>query len=375
MLQLKDLLLNHAQEIAQTDNRRLRIMVSGGKNLGKSTFCRYLMNSLLNKYSKVAYIETDIGQTEFTPSGALSLNILTSPIFGPPFTHLQKPVSSRFIGLTSPFNHPYYYLACINSLFDEYESMFSDESDLVPLIINTHGWTTGIGLEIIGKITLRAIPEHIVQFRGQHVSSVVDFGSIVNSSPDKDKFAGCQVHALNGASQTRPRGKAHEARELQLRSYFHNSLQSYHKSKWKNIRIRALFDVIPFSQVFYAINASLVGLCADDRTYSFQSSEEETFIKQNELPILLAEVPICRCLGLGIVKSIDMLSKTNELITPLSTDEMHKVNTLLPGRLAIPSEILLKNVNGDVPYHVSSQLSEEGSGSGAMAVNYKRILT
>ncbi|CAJ0895752.1 17689_t:CDS:2, partial [Entrophospora sp. SA101] len=58
------------------------------------------METGLIKCPKVAYLETDIGQSEFTPEGILSLNIIESPILG------------------------------------------------VPLIINTHGWVKGMGLDI-----------------------------------------------------------------------------------------------------------------------------------------------------------------------------------------------------------------------------------
>ncbi|CAJ0644541.1 16239_t:CDS:2 [Entrophospora sp. SA101] len=52
----------------------------GHKNVGKSSFSKYLLNRLLNVCPKVAYLETDIGQSEFTPEGILSLNIIESPI-------------------------------------------------------------------------------------------------------------------------------------------------------------------------------------------------------------------------------------------------------------------------------------------------------
>jgi len=45
------------------------------------------MNKLLifeknNRYDAVAYLETDVGQCEFTPSGLISLHIISEPVFG-----------------------------------------------------------------------------------------------------------------------------------------------------------------------------------------------------------------------------------------------------------------------------------------------------
>jgi len=51
-------------------------LICGAKNCGKTTFSRYLLNILLNKYTKVAYLDTDVGQPEFTPPAFLSLTIV-----------------------------------------------------------------------------------------------------------------------------------------------------------------------------------------------------------------------------------------------------------------------------------------------------------
>lgn len=57
-------------------------LVRGTKRTGKSTFSRTLLNRLLKYYRRVAYLECDVGQTEFTPPGLVSLNIVEQPLFG-----------------------------------------------------------------------------------------------------------------------------------------------------------------------------------------------------------------------------------------------------------------------------------------------------
>ncbi|KAK2494071.1 hypothetical protein MC885_016366, partial [Smutsia gigantea] len=56
------------------------ILVCGHQDVGKSTFNRYLMNRLLNSIPCVDYLECDLGQTEFTPPGCISLLNITEPI-------------------------------------------------------------------------------------------------------------------------------------------------------------------------------------------------------------------------------------------------------------------------------------------------------
>ena len=70
-------------------NRTPTTVVCGPKGAGKSTFARYLVNATLPHTSVVAYLDTDVGQPEFTPSGMVSLHLLTQPILGPAHTHMK----------------------------------------------------------------------------------------------------------------------------------------------------------------------------------------------------------------------------------------------------------------------------------------------
>lgn len=65
-----------------------RIVTFGPKGSGKSTSNKALVNRLLRTHSHVLYLESDLGQPEFTPPGMLSLSLLDAPQFGPAFSHL-----------------------------------------------------------------------------------------------------------------------------------------------------------------------------------------------------------------------------------------------------------------------------------------------
>lgn len=59
------------------------ILVMGARNMGKSTFTRCLINTLLHSAeTRVGYVECDLGQTEFTPPGCVSYKILSEFILG-----------------------------------------------------------------------------------------------------------------------------------------------------------------------------------------------------------------------------------------------------------------------------------------------------
>jgi hypothetical protein len=58
------------------------ILVKGPKRSGKSTFARATLNNLLNRYEKVAWLECDLGQGEFSPGGVVGLWTIDAPILG-----------------------------------------------------------------------------------------------------------------------------------------------------------------------------------------------------------------------------------------------------------------------------------------------------
>ena len=80
------------------NNSRPVILLCGSKNVGKSTVMRFIINNLLGRFSAVQCLECDIGQSEFNPPGCIALHTITEPIFGPPFTRLQEPNVSFYIG-------------------------------------------------------------------------------------------------------------------------------------------------------------------------------------------------------------------------------------------------------------------------------------
>ena len=69
----------------------MTLLVCGAVGVGKSTLCRYLTNYFLNRWPFVCYIESDVGQTEFTVPGVVALHLLSEPVLGPPMAHLRTP--------------------------------------------------------------------------------------------------------------------------------------------------------------------------------------------------------------------------------------------------------------------------------------------
>ena len=84
------------EKLLNTDDV-IKVAVLGSKNNGKSTLCKFLINQLLQKHETVCYLETDVGQPEFAPSGLLALDEISSPRLGPSYTHIDLQ-ETRFFG-------------------------------------------------------------------------------------------------------------------------------------------------------------------------------------------------------------------------------------------------------------------------------------
>ena len=95
---------------------------------------------------------------------------------GPPFTHPSIPHQAHYIGSTSPRNCPSYYLEAIYALVQTYnldiqhgplEETDADDpriSDVIPLVVNTMGWTKGLGADLSRKLEEMVEPSAIFNF-------------------------------------------------------------------------------------------------------------------------------------------------------------------------------------------------------------------
>ena len=143
------------------------LLAAGGKDVGKSTFLRYFVNSCLatRKYRRVAYLDCDPGQCEFTLSGCVQLTIISEPIFGPPHTHLAHSAENCFfLGHLSPSDAPELYVQCVRKCAEKFAEL-NDES--VPLIVNTMGWNQGLGLCLLKEQISLLKPNYVVQINSE----------------------------------------------------------------------------------------------------------------------------------------------------------------------------------------------------------------
>jgi len=149
----------HIDEImTEVKDKKQTIMVTGAKNTGKSSFLIHLINTALNNSKDIYCIDTDLGKPLFTLEGTVSLSKIKAPILSNK-PKSQSTLRSFLINDTSPKDKPLLYLKAISALYSSYIQLANHRSLLV---VNTHGWTDGLGFLLLEQITEVIKPTIIV---------------------------------------------------------------------------------------------------------------------------------------------------------------------------------------------------------------------
>lgn len=318
-------------------------LVCGPKNCGKTTFSRYLLNILLQRYKRVGYLDTDVGQPEFTTPGFLSLTVVDKLTPDLTIPCLKTPERCFFFGDVSSKRDPTAYLKCIFTLYDYYRKEYcksdSPVENEMPLVVNTHGWVKGVGYDILVDMLRHIAPTHVVK-----INTTSERKNLPGGKFWLDEGYGRQVNLIDINSTRQDsfnrsvliQKDARLLRDLRIMAYFRqcfpsnlnittikelaNALASHppYQVPISSIKIRHLHSQVPHTEVFYSLNASIVGLAVSS--------------KQSE------NMPWC--VGLGIVRGIDTFKGLLYLISPVPPILLEKVDLLLQGFIHIPTCLL-----------------------------------
>ncbi|XP_073512779.1 polynucleotide 5'-hydroxyl-kinase NOL9 [Phyllobates terribilis] len=376
------------------------VLVCGPKNVGKSTFNRFLINQLLQHIPCIDYLDCDLGQTEFTPPGCISLMSVTKPVLGPPFTQLRDPHKMVYFGETTCEQDMERFIESVKYVITGYKR---DQ----PLIINTMGWVKGFGLLLLIDLIHLLSPSHIVQMtiKDKNMMEPLTPEYVRSSSGFMTKAqAQCRTRSVdyldreeldyndqhhsrasdghhliqiestfNGAGDT-DNIPCHNwiLRDLAMSGYI-SKLQQFdpdqiiplngllpYEVPFNAVALRVIHADVAPSHIMYSANASWVGLCHILDDISSQDSG----------PVLLTQTPICDCLGFGIIRGVNITKKIYHVLTPLPPETLRLVNCFLIGNISIPHSIFKHQpgVQGDLPY-VTTEYDFSIYGSGKLKLN------
>ncbi|GAB9463334.1 Polynucleotide 5'-hydroxyl-kinase nol9 [Globisporangium polare] len=391
-----------ASLLAPGGNPRQSIVVCGAKGVGKSTFCRYLVNRLLSHYGMVAFLDTDLGQSELTPPGLVSLHALVAPVLGPGFTHMKMPLRSFFCGGTNPGNDPLYYMQAVKSLLRLYEAKWgngtSNGNKSVPLVINTDGWVKSMGHDLLCSVIEEANPDHVVQLLATTKNKQF-------TVPTDGKWRIHGVEPWDSSGVVQPPRSSKDMRLYRWHQYFlaqqsvlsgsglaRAQLQNVHVLSEK-IRLddqisRAYAGVTPFAvsfdsvdigfvgtsvaptQLLYSLNGSIVGLCISTKRPPLVGEPLEApeggYRAVNGPPRILLKPAHAPCLGVGLIRAVDVVQRLFFIVSPLPLGVVSRVNLLVRGNFPLASLVVDVVDPVQAPYVVTDVLASEGTGAAAM---------
>eukprot|EP00762_Andalucia_godoyi_P006666 ANDGO_06167.mRNA.1 Polynucleotide 5'-hydroxyl-kinase NOL9 len=180
---LNSLVVNHApgrvsQKIAPV------IMVMGRRAVGKSTYTRQLVNSLLMsrlhqdqekpaQMARVVVLDCDPGQPFVSGRvGCVTLSVISRPILhSVPLldAYCAEDVASEhyslFYGCLAPDVDPLRFMALVKALFQRYVDRYASNpssKSWTPLVVHLSGFLRGIGVEMAAEMCQLMMPDHIV---------------------------------------------------------------------------------------------------------------------------------------------------------------------------------------------------------------------
>ncbi|CAF4632019.1 unnamed protein product [Rotaria sp. Silwood1] len=366
-----DHIINRWLNVAVEDSPFI-VLICGEKDMGKSTFIRYLTNRALDHISStfsLTYFDCDIGQCEFSIGGCLSYVNLDSPLLGPPCSHIKsnpKPDRLLYYGLLSPQTSPVRYLQYINKLRQIWNiDQKNGNQKRSMILINTMGWGTGLGLEILKETICMCCPKVVIQLGDNMISSQnrnkmpdltlewllqqsvyvpyrqqiqmnnrrqQDYDGQLNYEYIKMQSAAVSNRLESNTSKLRAR----DHRLLATWSYFFSSSNlSYIHLPWSQLVHVSLLDnknknsiVIPDS-----LERSMVALCSSEKIDQLRNSAvsiNETF------QLLNYQDEIFECLGFAWIKHCNKETRNYEIYTPVNC--LTNINLLVIGAFDTPDE-------------------------------------
>ena len=342
-------------------------LVCGAKGTGKSTSLRRVMRQYLGaskggKARSCFYLDTDVGQCEFTPSGMLSLHLVKEQEALLSVTdwdeseewYYRQPQHAQYLGDSTAKLHPNVYIEHIKSLEKVFRAL-SKSAPGSPLLINTHGWGQGMGSLLVQGIADIFDPDVILNIK--HEASVDAF-----NFEDRKNV----VYARSALDVPKPR-VAPEVRYAHLLKYFLRNDPDADPYWWftstppfciraDKVAVVDTGGELPkdFQFLSLALNAAIVGL--------------------------VSSVDNGKCHGIGFVRSValDINGKDSMifLVTSEKQEILKRVDTLVLGSERFPLDKLCSRtiVDENTPYlmHSSELLVGLNEPSKANKRNLKR---
>ncbi|KAM3515809.1 hypothetical protein MY11210_000580 [Beauveria gryllotalpidicola] len=334
----------------------------------------------------VAVIDLDPGQPEYAPAGTVSLIHITRPNLGTPFSHPgfhhpgHRVLRSHALASVSPAMSPCLYIQCAMDLYETYRRTLRN----CPLLINTPGWILGTGLDLLVDLITKILPSRVIYMSEDGPFDVVDglrsatrneFLTMPSQPSEYTARTGSQLRAMQAMAYFHLADDS-AASSLPVLSWDPRPISSMppwevrYASKRKGIRGILSYDHQSPPELFRAaIDGMVVAVVEIEDVEAFRNiidgydpesrqpdaavkisaskaqiedsiagktttkDELRTVVSPEGLPMIsnandaTLDPRYCQAIGLALVRGIDTVSKTLQLISPITESQIQSARS------------------------------------------------
>lgn len=342
------------------------VLVRGAKGAGKSTFGRTLLNIYAARHERVALLDVDLGQGQLGPPGSVHLYLFDSSHAAPPLVspswltspHLASPHHSIFLGQTTPKDMPSTYFHAVARLIQQYDVEMRGQG--VPLVVNTMGWSKGMGAELNERIEALLRPNQVYDlvpmvdpFAGEGGSAMslpapsrTPYGAQVTSVQAIGLDMRASSRQAEGDAGFSPALTAADQRSLAIMTHLHSSSTALRWDFAQDLVERRPFVVdvrtglpggihlfegaginVDVGVSLAALNGELVGLClldgdGDEERVGSEDAKGIAAIWHRAFSVRPPAPGSARLVCLALVRSIDESNARVHLLCPPSLPDL-----------------------------------------------------
>jgi len=201
-------------------NKPVTVMVIGGMDSGKTSFCTFLANEAVMKKWRTSVIDADLGQSDVGPPSTVGFNFVTEPVKDLFEIDAQDAV---FVGSTSPSGAINKVIEGLTQLKDRVM-----EAGVDFLVINTDGWVEGEEAAAYKvRLAEKVGPSAVVGMqRGNELTNILD------------ALHGVKVLVIDSPQliQPRSREKRKLLRELSYKKYLKRAKMHSLSLNWVKVK-------------------------------------------------------------------------------------------------------------------------------------------
>ncbi|XP_039447800.1 polynucleotide 5'-hydroxyl-kinase NOL9 [Culex pipiens pallens] len=335
-----------------------RVVVMGGKGAGKSTLCQYLVNRHVGTFKKVLLIDLDIGQPIQHIPETISVTVVSKPLLGVASFDPIAPARSWLFGSLDVVSSPIFYVQNVRQLVQYCRDHKADWAN-IPWIINTMGYVTGFGEELMAAVLRMLAPTDVIQLNATSPSlPIPNFKNTLNS----DFINRYSFNIL----------QAEVAQFCQKKTFFrHHALPVSFSRKGFTLNAPKRRYVALLTHLARILNDSSSEWFNEVRPFRAPltqlqvliTREDDQSLPEHALPAVLnatlvylcrrsAQAGLYECLGIGIVRGVDKQGNVY-LLHSLPGEELADVTVLAICSSSLPNAAFLRQsarVQGAIPY-------------------------